>query len=220
MRPPASPSRCAARKKRTTTATFPSPICRRVVVDAARVDAHPRGDARAARRAPPAASSTAYGLPEYDAAQLTQSRAARRLSSSGRSRAGARAEGGQQLDDGRAGARAERARARHRGVAGRAGAARRPARAHRRRARSAARSPRTCSRRCSPPGATADEIVARRRADADRRRGADRRRSIADGARAATPTPSRSTARGKTPTFGFLVGQVMKATAARRIRSG
>ena len=39
---------------------------------------------------------------------------------------------------------------------------------------------------------------------------ADRR-----GARRPMPTPSRSIARGKASTFGFLVGQVMKATAGK-----
>ena len=37
--PPAGRCRCAARKRRTTTAISPSRICRRVVVDAARVAA-------------------------------------------------------------------------------------------------------------------------------------------------------------------------------------
>ena len=55
----------------------------------------------------------AYGLPEYDAAQLTQSRALADFFEAA-VRAGARAEGRQQLDDGRARARAEGAGARHR----------------------------------------------------------------------------------------------------------
>ena len=57
---------------------FPEPDLPPLVVDAARIDAHPRGDAGTARRAAPPLRR-AYALPEYDAGQLTQSRGARRL---------------------------------------------------------------------------------------------------------------------------------------------
>ena len=64
--------RCAARKRRTTIATSPSPICRRCVVDAARIDAvratmPELPDARRQRFV------AAYGIPDYDAGVLTQS---------------------------------------------------------------------------------------------------------------------------------------------------
>ena len=54
--------RCAARKRRTTTATFPSPICRRCRRRRAR-GADSRGDAGTARGAPAPASSSATRCP-------------------------------------------------------------------------------------------------------------------------------------------------------------
>ena len=50
----ARPCRCAARKKRTTTGTFPSPTCRRSSSTPRGVQRDPRRDARAAGRAAPA----------------------------------------------------------------------------------------------------------------------------------------------------------------------
>ena len=80
------------------------------------------------------------------------------------------------------------------------------------RARSAGRSPRTSSRRCSPPGA-ARRDRRRRRARADRRRGGDSRRR-ARGARRQRRR-RRAVPRRQDQTFGFLVGQVMKASGGK-----
>ena len=54
---------------------FPEPDLPPLSVDAARVDAHPRRRCRSCPRRGGGASSIEYALPEYDAAQLTQSRA-------------------------------------------------------------------------------------------------------------------------------------------------
>ena len=74
MPAPAGPFACAARKRRTTIATFPSRIFRRSSSTPARIaairDAMPElPDARRQRFV------EEYALPEYDAGQLTQSRA-------------------------------------------------------------------------------------------------------------------------------------------------
>ena len=167
-------SRCAARKRRTTTGTFRSPTCRRVVVDArgspqirAAMPELPDAAAPPVRRsARPAANTTPC--------QLTQSRALAEYFEAAVS-GGRRPEGRQQLDDGRAGARAEGGRHDDR--------LRRPvsperlagaARARRARHASAVRWPRACSRRCSRPDGPPSEIVAAEGLDADRRRIADR----------------------------------------------
>ena len=88
---------------------FPEPDLPPLVVDAARVD----GIRAAMPELPDARRQRfveAYGLPEYDAGQLTQSRAAAEFFEAP-SRPGRR-QGRQQLDDGGAGARAEGRRAR------------------------------------------------------------------------------------------------------------
>ena len=95
------------------------------------------------------------------------------------------------------------------------GAARRPARARRRRARSAASIAKDVFEKMFDVGPDAPTRSSRAEGlaqidDEAQIVGADRRR-----ARRATPTRSRSTAAGKTTTFGFLVGQVMKATAGK-----
>ncbi len=72
MSRPGGPCRCAARKRRTTTATSPSPICRRskstpAWVEEIRKSLAELPDARRQRFV------TQYALPEYDAGVLTQS---------------------------------------------------------------------------------------------------------------------------------------------------
>ena len=157
-----APSRCAARKRRTTTAIFPSPTCRRSSSTPARLDSDSRGDAgdcptRGAARFVGGATA----CPDADAVPLTQARRARRLFR-GDGRGGRRRRRPRELDAGRslarsvneAGARRSawlRERLRPRGWPGCSRSSRR--------ARSAARWPRTCSRRCSPSGQPADEIV-------------------------------------------------------------
>ena len=73
IRPPAARTRCAARKRRTTTATSRSPTCRRSSSTTPRVER-----VRAAMPELPEARRRRfvadYGLPEYDAGVLTQSR--------------------------------------------------------------------------------------------------------------------------------------------------
>ena len=67
-------SRCAARRRRTTIAISPSRICRPLMVDAERLGASARRCPNCRRRAA-AASSSSTRWREYDAGQLTQSRA-------------------------------------------------------------------------------------------------------------------------------------------------
>ena len=105
-------TRCAARKRRTTTATSPSRTCRRW--------SSTRRGSRAVRATMPELPEArrrrfvaAYGLPEYDAGVLTQSPALADYFEAGR-RGGRQPEGRQQLGDGRAAADAERARRGHR----------------------------------------------------------------------------------------------------------
>ena len=129
-------------------------------------------------------------------------------------RAGAAPKAREQLDDGRAGARAEGRRPPRSGaVAGRAGAARRARWRSSRRARSAARSPRTCSRRCSrraaPPTRSSSAKGSRR--STTRRRS----RTLIAAVLAANADAVAQYRAGKASTFGFLVGQVMKATAGK-----
>ena len=83
---------------------FPEPDLPPVVVDAER---HRRRFARRCRSCPTrgaGGSSTRYALPEYDAGQLTQSRALADYFEAAVA-AGAPRQGGEQLDHGRAGAR-------------------------------------------------------------------------------------------------------------------
>ena len=123
--------RCGPRKRRTTTATSPSPTCRRSSLDAGLDRGDPRARCPSCRRRGAAASSQQYELPEYDAGVLTQSMALADYFE--RVAAGARQpEGGQQLGDGGADAQAERARRRSIEAAPLApGRARRAHRAHR-----------------------------------------------------------------------------------------
>ena len=79
---PAAPSRCAARKRRTTIAISPSPICRRC--------GSPRPTWRSGRRSCRSCPKrmrerlvAQYGLPAYDAGVLTQSAGAGALLRSG-----------------------------------------------------------------------------------------------------------------------------------------
>ena len=159
-----------------------------------------------------AGSSTQYALPEYDAgapdavARRSPTTSRRRRAPSATPKAASNWIMGELLRDD------ERARRStiERGAADARGAGRAD-RARRRRARSAARSPRTCSRRCSTSGRAADEIVAAEglaQIDDEVALAADRPRR----ARRATPTRSRSIRAARQQTFGFLVGQVMKAT--------
>ena len=66
LRRRARPTRCAARKKRTTTATSPSRTCRRWS-STRRVATRSRARCRSCPRRAGAASSREYALPEYDA---------------------------------------------------------------------------------------------------------------------------------------------------------
>ena len=72
-RPRARPSRCARRSTRTTTATSPSPTCRRSPSSRAWIEEIARACPSCRRRAA-RASRSAYGLSPYDADLLTQGR--------------------------------------------------------------------------------------------------------------------------------------------------
>ena len=72
-RPPAARTRCAARKRRTTIATSPSPICRRSSSTPARVE-RLRGAMPELPEARRRRFVARYGIPDYDAGVLTQSR--------------------------------------------------------------------------------------------------------------------------------------------------
>ena len=74
MPPPAGPCRCAARKKRTTTGIFPSPICRRSSsMPGAWSGSRPR--CRSCLTRGGAGSSSSMRCPSTTPCQLTQSRA-------------------------------------------------------------------------------------------------------------------------------------------------
>ena len=85
-RPPAKRSRCAARKKRTTTAYFPEPDLPPVLVDPAAVAGIRREHARTAARRGVSDSSPLLALPDYDAAILTNVSRGGRLLRSNRCR--------------------------------------------------------------------------------------------------------------------------------------
>ena len=193
---------------------FPEPDLPPVVVDAG---AARRGRARRCRSCPTrggAGSSRSYALPDTTPCQLTQSRALADYFEEAVG-AGADAEGGEQLDDGRAGARAERtAGRRRRRSAGDAPAALAGLLAlDRRRHDQRRRSPRTSSRRCSPPDARPPTIVAREglaQIDDESQIVALIAEVLSRNADAVAQYRG-----GKTTAFGFLVGQVMKAAAGK-----
>jgi aspartyl-tRNA(Asn)/glutamyl-tRNA(Gln) amidotransferase subunit B len=145
---------------------FPEPDLPPLVVDA-RIEAACAPRCRSCRTRDGAVRG-AYGLPEYDAGVLTQSAAAGRLLRGRRARAGA--QGRQQLGDGRAAADAQRR-------TGRRWARRRYARGARRAHPAGPQGTISSSiakdvfARMYASGRSADEIVAGRRARADRRRG-------------------------------------------------
>ncbi len=120
---------------------------------------------------------------------------------------------GVQLGVGRSGAQAERAWRAVRSAAGDGGRAGGVDCARRESAPSARRSARACSRRCTTPAARADDIVA---ADGLAQIGDEG--AILSSVRAVIDANQDAVAQirnGKTGTFGFLVGQVMKATGGK-----
>ena len=127
---------------------------------------------------------------------------------------GGQRQGGEQLGHGRADAQAERATASaSTQLPMTPDGARRPDRARRRRARSAVRWPRRCSRRCrdraAPPTRSSPPRGWRRSTTTRRSR---RRCGRCIDANADAVAQYRA---GKQQTFGFLVGQVMKATEGK-----
>ena len=194
---------------------FPEPDLPPLVVDAERARARsraampelPEARRRALRRATTRCRTTTP-------ASLTQSRGLADYFERS-ARAGGNAEGGEQLDDGRAAAHAEGAR--------------------RRRSTTSPVAPAALGglialvdngtiSSTDGQGRLREDVRHRPRRRRDRRRARAWRRStttarsraiVARRARRATPTRSRSTAAARTPTFGFLVGQVMKATGGK-----
>ena len=195
---------------------FPEPDLPPLVVDAARVE-RVRSELPELPDARRRRFVAEYGLPGDDAVQLTQSRGARPSTSRQAVAAGAAAEGGRAtgcMGDARAkmNERAPTTSARSRDRAARSGS--RGLIALVEQGTISGSIAKDVFEKMFASGRAADEIVRRRRAGADRRRVAARR--------ARSPTCSRSNADavaqyrgGKATTFGFLVGQVMKAAAGK-----
>ena len=212
---PAARSRCAARKRRTTTATSPSRTCRRCESTRRWIDEIRRDAARAARGAAPALRRAVRRCPTTMPALLTQSRGAGRRISRRRPRPAGNAEGGEQLDHGGADPEDERAR--------------------RRRSRTCRLTPEALaglirlvdSGTISGPiakgglrkdvrarAATAAAIVeAEGLARIDDEAAVEA--AVRDVARRRTRRPVEQYRAGKRQTFGFLVGQVMKASGGK-----
>ena len=191
---------------------FPEPDLPPLVVDAARIDAV-RGDDAGAARGAARAVRRAVRLPDYDAGVLTQSAALadyfEAVAAAARQR-----QGGEQLGHGRAAADAEGARRRRsREVPLTPDGAGRPDRARRQRARSAARSRKDVFAKMYDSGRSADDIVAAEGLAQIGDEGALLaivRDVIARNADAVAQYRA-----GKQQTFGFLVGQVMKASGGK-----
>ena len=196
---------------------FPEPDLPPLVVDAGAGRRDPRRRCPSCPTRGAGGSSPTYGLPDYDAAQLTQSRGARRLLRGDRRAPARHAEGGEQLDHGRAARDAERARRRRSTrVAGRRPSALAGLIAlveqgtisgvdRQGRVREDVR------HRAARP----TTIVARRGAGADRRRVAARRARSRDVLAAERRRRRAVPRRARPTTFGFLVGQVMKAAGGK-----
>ena len=130
---------------------FPEPDLPPVEMPAARLEALVASlpELPAARRG---RFTSQFGLPEYDAVELTRSRGLADYFEAGRG-CGRTAQGRVQLADGRGDAEEPRGRCRRRSLAGQCAVARGADRAHRARHHQLDRPRRTCSRRCGPPAA-------------------------------------------------------------------
>ena len=189
--PPAGPCRCAARKRRTTTAISPSRTCRRC-------SSSPPGSTRCAATLPELPDARRrrfveqYALPDYDAGVLTQSARRRRLLRGDRGRR-RQPQGGEQLDHGRADAQGQRGRCQPHDAADDAGGARGPDPARRRRARSPSPVAKEVFEKMLDDRPAGRRDRRRRGPRAHRRRrGRSRRRSGRSSTR--TPMPSHSIA--------------------------
>ena len=188
---------------------FPEPDLPPLVVDEARI-------ARCARRCPSCrtrggiASSPHYGLARYDAGVLTQSAALAEYFEEAAAASG-QSEGGQQLGDGRTAAYDEGARGHDRAgavAAGRAGRADRSRReGHDQQLDREGRVPKMYE-----TGRSAEDIVASEglAQTATRARCSQSSEMSSHGMPMRRPVPG-----GKSQTFGFLVGQVMKGSGGK-----
>ncbi len=190
---------------------FPEPDLPPLVVDEAR-----RHAIAAALPELPEARMTRfvsdYGLPEYDANLLTQSRGLADYFEATARLAG-QPQGGKQLDHGRAPADDERAERRDRAGAADARRARRPDSDRRSRHDQQHASPRTCSQKMYETGRSADDIVkADGLAQIDDE---DALVGIVNEAIAENPDAVEQFRKGRGNAFGFLVGHVMKASKGK-----
>ena len=193
---------------------FPEPDLPPLVVDAARIDARARARCPSCPRRARRGFVAQYAIPAYDAGVLTQIGGAGRLLRGHGDGRRAMPKAASNWIMGELLRTMKERGSRHRAGAADAGGAGRTDRARRARARSATRSARTCSPRCTTSGRSAEDDRRRRRARADRRRRRAARRSSATSS-AANPDAVTQYRAGKQQTFGFLVGQVMKAASGK-----